>query len=80
VDGDQSVEPAFMIGTISPEDAAGAYAQQRIEQSEGAWTEGAIRVWRGDADGAVFDVIARFMANDDDEEMIDCELEIIARD
>ena len=83
LEGDPSDAPKVMLGTTSPEDAAGAYAQQLIEQSEGAWTQGAIRVWgqAGDADSAlIFDIIARFTVNEADEDMIDCELEIIVRD
>ena len=83
MEGDPSAAPTAILGEATPEDAAGAYAQRLIEQSEGGWTEGAIRVWgsaSGEGDAIIFDVTAQFMVNDDDEDMIDCELEIIARD
>ncbi len=79
---DAEAKPALMLGSLSPEDAAAAFAQRLIEESEGGWLAGAIRVWEGN-DGAaaiVFDVSARFVPSEEDEGEFDCELEIIERD
>lgn len=79
---DTEASPTAMLGSASPEDAAGAFSQRLIEQSEGAWTAGTIRVWGAKEDPAnaiVFDITARFVESEDDENEIDCEVEIIER-
>lgn len=80
---DPTSEPSAMLGATSPEDAAGAFAQRLVEQSEGEWTEGAVKVW--DAQGGIeqaiiFDITATFMESEDEDGEVDCELEIIERD
>jgi hypothetical protein len=83
LEGDDAAQPSVMLGTVSHEDAAGAFAQQLVEQSEGEWTEGVIRVWGAKEkpeDAIVFDVTASFMESEDEEGEVDCELEIIPRD
>jgi hypothetical protein len=79
---DPNAEPVAMLGSASPEDAAGAFAQRLIEQTEGAWIAGAVSVWGAKQDVAeatIFDIIARFTVNPDDEDEIDCEVEIVER-
>jgi len=82
-DDDMAARP--LLGLASAADAAGAYAQSLVEESQGAWTKGAIRVWDKDQrrdNATIFDVQAHFVpATDDDAEEgdMDCELEIIER-
>jgi len=78
-------EAAPLLGLTSAVEAAGVYAQSLIEGSEGAWTEGAIRVWtkdQGRENATIFDVSASFVPSEDEdagEDDLDCELEIIER-
>jgi hypothetical protein len=79
---DANAEPVAMLGSASPEDAAGAFAQRLIEQTEGAWIAGAVSVWgakQAEEDATIFDISARFVVNADDEDEIDCEVEIVER-
>ncbi len=79
---DASAEPVAFLGVASPEDAAGAFAQRLIEESEGAWTSGAISVWsakQSPDEATIFDIAARFTVSPDDENEIDCEVEIMER-
>jgi hypothetical protein len=81
--GDTDAEPVAMLGSASLEDAAGAFAQRLIEETEGAWDSGAVRVWaatQNEADATIFDITARFMVSPDDEDEVDCEIEIMERD
>ncbi len=83
-DGDE-IAARPMLGLSSAVEAVGVYAQSLVEESEGAWTGGAIRVWdkdRGRENAAIFDVQALFVpATDEDAQDgdMDCELEIIER-
>lgn len=82
-DDDPAAEPAAMLGAASAEDAAAALAQRLIEQSEGEWLGGAIRVWdakAGPGKAIVFDVRAAFVESEDEAGEYDCELEIVPRD
>jgi len=79
---DAAADPMAFLGVASPEDAAGAFAQRLIEGSEGAWTCGAISVWSASQsvdDAIIYDITARFITSPDDENEIDCEVEIIER-
>jgi hypothetical protein len=81
--GDANAQPVAMLGSASLEDAAGAFAQRLIEESEGAWISGAVGVWsakQDEADATIFDITARFTVSPDDENEIDCEIEIMERD
>jgi hypothetical protein len=80
---DAAAEPAPMLGTASPEDAAAALAQRLIEQSEGDWIAGPIRVWDAKAGidhAIIFDVTAQFVESEEEDGEFDCELEIVARE
>lgn len=80
---DAAAEPSPMLGAGSPEDAAAAFAQRLIEQSEGAWIAGPIKVWdaeSGAEHATVFDVTASFVESDEEDGAFDCELEIIERE
>jgi hypothetical protein len=80
---DDAAEPSPMLGAASPEDAAAALAQRLIEQDEGDWLAGPIRVWdaKTGIEGAIiFDVTASFVESEDEEGEYDCELEIVERE
>jgi hypothetical protein len=80
---DEASEPSPMLGAASPEDAAAALAQRLIEQGEGDWIEGPIRVWSakdGIEHAIIFDVTAQFFESEEEEGEFDCELEIIERE
>lgn len=79
---DFAPEPIAMLGSEGAEDAAGAYAQRLIEESEGAWTAGAVCIWESGQtvnEATIFDITARFFVSPDDESEIDCEVEIFGR-
>ena len=80
---DTTAEPSPMLGAASPEDAAAAFAQRMIEESEGAWLAGPIRVWDAKAGvdhAIIFDVTAQFVESEEEEGEFDCELEIVERE
>jgi hypothetical protein len=78
---DANAEPVAMLGSASPSSSA-CFAQRLIEQTEGAWIAGAVSVWgakQAEEDATIFDISARFVVNADDEDEIDCEVEIVER-
>jgi len=79
---DVAADPVAILGVATAEDAAGAYAQRLIEASEGGWTSGAISVWSAGQsvdEAVIFDITTQFVVSPDDENEIDCEVEIIER-
>ena len=86
-EGLNGLNPTCMLNCNSPQEAVESYVSYFVEEMQGDWTEGSIKVWRATNDGpaeiTLFDVkatITPVLGDEADEGEVDCEIEIERRD
>jgi hypothetical protein len=82
---EDEVAVCFVANCESAHDAAQSYAAGFVEDTQGQWTQGAIRVWprnSGPDAAIIFDVVATIKPYEDDdaeEGEVECTLEVTER-
>lgn len=88
VERDEEQDPACVMGSADPKEAAQSRIIQFVEKTEGEVRSGAVRVWpydRGTAAATTFDWTASFIIPDDpqvdenDEFEVEAQIQLVAR-